>query len=48
VAARAPGNRRAKRSHIGAQNGPTWVQGFTTRSGASTSASDRCTCSAKA
>ena len=23
------GNRRAKRSHIGAQNGPTWVQGFT-------------------
>ena len=24
------GNRRAKRSHIGAQNGPTWVQRFTT------------------
>jgi Rhodopirellula transposase DDE domain len=42
------GNRRAKRSQIGAQNGPTWVQVFTGRSRPSTPASACCSCSSTA
>jgi hypothetical protein len=34
-AAMEAGNRRAKGTHIGKQNGPTWVQGYTGRGGLS-------------
>jgi hypothetical protein len=39
------GNRQAKGTHIGEQKGPTWVQGFTTKSGLPCLLLGRCSCS---
>ena len=40
------GNRRAKQTHIGEQNGPTWVQGYTSRNERPLLVPGRCSCSA--
>lgn len=39
------GNRRAKQTHIGEQNGPTWVQGYTSRNERPLLVACRCSCS---